>query len=461
MSSTAWVYLVVSSEAQADTLVDQRAWATAVAAENAWQIGREFSGVSTGKQGARKLLADLVAELRTTPKRERPERVLMIRLDRAGRGLGLEAVAALAEIHALGVMVHTREDGDVRISRVSDTIKPILRILTGALENEARSDKSREAHKRKRQQGKHAGHAPFGCVLVDGWPAPYEPEAQIVRQLFDHRIGGWGVHRLARFAIRTAPAKRRRDGTLRLLRWDESTVTRMLQCRTYRGIVVDEQVWDSAQFRSPAIERANKYPFPLRGAVRCSCGRMLSTAFTGPTGHRVRYYVCRYSAGHLERRPFHRADVLEAQFIALLGELAQDPDLLQGEPGDVSDLERQALACEATIADVDARKRRVWEMFEGESVEKADVRERLLQLQGIRQEAERVLKETHARITVLRDGERARSAAAEAVSRMAELFARATVEEQREIAKAVAAIRPLRADPPPPRKARATVLRFG
>ena len=134
---TVWTFLVVSSDRQAETLADQEKWAQKVAAANGWTITNTFRSVSTGKNGTRQLLEDLLTALRASKKAQRPERVLMIRLDRAGRGLAIEPLAALAEIYRLGVMVHTREDGDVNIARASDAIKPILRVLTGALENEA------------------------------------------------------------------------------------------------------------------------------------------------------------------------------------------------------------------------------------------------------------------------------------------------------------------------------------
>jgi hypothetical protein len=49
--STAWAYLVVSSEAQAETLAHQEAWANEVARAHSWTITSTFRGVSSGRLG--------------------------------------------------------------------------------------------------------------------------------------------------------------------------------------------------------------------------------------------------------------------------------------------------------------------------------------------------------------------------------------------------------------------------
>ncbi len=63
MNSTAWLLAVVNSDEQADTLDFQESWAHEVADANDWAITRTWKGVSTGKNGARKILKDLLAEL--------------------------------------------------------------------------------------------------------------------------------------------------------------------------------------------------------------------------------------------------------------------------------------------------------------------------------------------------------------------------------------------------------------
>ena len=213
---TAWAYLAVSTTRQAETLEDQAQWARDAAGVNGWEITRTFRGVSSGVAGVRKLLEELISALETTPRTQRPKRICMIRLDRTGRGLGLDAIAALAEIHKLGVTIHTRQDGDVSLTRVTDVFMPVLRVLTAATENEARRDKALASYSKRREAGKHIGSlAPYGVKIINGEPKPIEPQASVVRRAFELREQGHGYRTIVRELHATSPPKVRRDGTAR------------------------------------------------------------------------------------------------------------------------------------------------------------------------------------------------------------------------------------------------------
>jgi DNA invertase Pin-like site-specific DNA recombinase len=110
---TAWAFAAVSSSPQELSLDSQIAWAKETAKANGWNLSRVIKGVSSGAKGTRKLLDDLLADLRAMPKAERPQRLLLVRIDRLGRGTGLEGIAALAEFKRLGVTLFTRESGEV------------------------------------------------------------------------------------------------------------------------------------------------------------------------------------------------------------------------------------------------------------------------------------------------------------------------------------------------------------
>lgn len=141
--NTAWLLAVVSDVGQAESLPHQQKWATDTCAANGWSVTREFAKAgSSGKEGVRALVETMLAALRASAPTSRPERILMIRQDRLGRGSGNDTMGALAEIYELGTVVHTREDGDIKLSRVADSILPFFRAMTAGLENEVKIDKS-------------------------------------------------------------------------------------------------------------------------------------------------------------------------------------------------------------------------------------------------------------------------------------------------------------------------------
>lgn len=439
-----------------ETVEAQERWAKETVATHGWNLERTFSGVASGKAGVRRVMHELLDELRATPKARRPRRILMVRLDRTGRGDTLELIATIAEIRRLGVTIYTRTDGDIRLENVKDSIKPIFEMIQAGLENEARSDRSRAGHETKRRAGKHAGHAPYGTVLKDGKPQPYEPEAAIVRAIFERRLQRWGTQRLARYAAAHAPPKRRADGGTRKLQWGENTIGRMLACRTYRGIVVDEELFDAVQaIRHAPIDRTAKYEWPLRGAIRCTCGHLLSTAKTG-TGKRIRYYGCRNVAVH-ERYPLHRADSIEAQFTDLLGQLVATPELIAGyrEPEtDTDSLQMQWKALEKERQGIAARKTRAWEAAEQGGLSPADLRVRIADLNAEEQRITSAIVEVEQDLARANASARTRKDLAATVAQLADAWTGADVDMRREIAKTVAEIfGGLWLEPPPPRGA--------
>ena len=90
MVEAAWLLVAVSSGPQEVSLDTQEAWCQEAAAAHGWPVIRVFRGVSSGAKGTRELLDDLLIELRNTPKPERPRWLITVRIDRLGRGTGIE-----------------------------------------------------------------------------------------------------------------------------------------------------------------------------------------------------------------------------------------------------------------------------------------------------------------------------------------------------------------------------------
>ncbi len=326
---TAWAYLVVSSEQQAETLTFQERWAKETAGQHGWILTEMFQGVSSGRDGTRALLKKLLARLEDKPRSERPYRVLMIRLDRLGRGLGLEALAALAQITELGVTIHTRQDGDYKIARASDAILPLMRIVTGGIENEARRDKALYAYKMRRESGRVVGtKRPYGVALVDGRDVPMEPAAGAVRLAFELAANGFGYNAIGTRLQAIAAPKTYRNGRSHETDWTRSRVRMLLRCESYRGVVIDAELYDRVRrlLDHAPDTRVRTNPWPLSGALHCSCGRLLIGSLRGSPPRRV--YRCTAVATHKGHRTF-AALTLERRFVELLKMLSASPKLLK------------------------------------------------------------------------------------------------------------------------------------
>ena len=440
---TCWAYLVVSSDHQRETLPDQERWAESVAKTNGWEITRTFSDVSSDKDGVRELLESVLRELRATPKAQRPKRLLTIRIDRLGRGDGLDSIAALAEIRKLGVVVHTREAGDVKLERVTDSILPAIQAITAGIENEVRSDKWKAVHARRRAAGLHVGKVPFGVVLIDGRATPFEPEARIVREIFEKAAQGWGYTRLAAYAREHAPSKRQPDGSDKPYRWASSTIRTLMDSSTLRGLVIDEDLWERAR----ALRRADfktrspkRWPWPLVGAVRCECGRMLRGHASGVKTCRIRYLIC-FDVSHGKPYPSHRADALEAQFLELLGRLGADPKIMLKSRSLRDETVRRAQELNRegrkALDAIEGRRKKAWLLSESDALTPAQLRERLDELDASRIRAQGDVDAAAGVLSDARTVERSCVALNDVLADIPALWPQLDTEAQTIIARAV------------------------
>ncbi|HKU67221.1 MAG TPA: recombinase family protein [Candidatus Baltobacteraceae bacterium] len=279
MADKCWLYLVVSSEAQEDTLDAQRRWGFEEAARIGVRVDPDgvFEGVASGKHGARTILLDLIARLRALPKSERPARVLMNRLDRTGR-MPLDAISALNDIRKLGVTIRDRINGDYTFQRVIDQVGPIFQLLQAGFENEVRSDRSRAGHKRRRDEGKLIpSKPPYGVKRDERGKAIPDPKcARVVRKVFERWADGDSPAAILRWLREKAPPRIGRGGKEYHIRWSLSHVYKMVVLGTYRGVVIDEDLWQRAQSRKRKYSRPGPggYVYPFSG-IKCTCGHTL------------------------------------------------------------------------------------------------------------------------------------------------------------------------------------------
>jgi DNA invertase Pin-like site-specific DNA recombinase len=450
---TAWAYLTVSTARQADTLEDQERWVRDAAAINDWEITRTFRGVSSGATGVRKLLEELISALVATPKTQRPKRICMIRLDRTGRGLGLDAIAALAEIHKLGVTIHTRQDGDVSLTRVTDVFLPVIRVLTAATENEARRDKALATYKKRREEGRHIGSlAPYGVEIVNGEPKPVEPQASLVRRAYDLRQQGHGYRTIVRELHAASPPKVRRDGTARALAWNPSSVRYMIRCKTYRGVIVDADLWDRANSvsnRGFVIKESTRYPWPLGGAVKCECGRRLignpsKSNWESRRVYEYRYYTCLNLIAHGGKVKRHRAERLEAQVPSILARLqaapAAEAQYEKESRKARGEIEARLRSAEEQIGTLARHKGHAWDSAAEGGISNDDLRERLKAIEAEMDSVLRSIQRDKAHLEALLESEHSEERLQDVLSDLAALWPNAALSEQRATAKTLSHI---------------------
>jgi DNA invertase Pin-like site-specific DNA recombinase len=332
-----WAYLVVSDPGQAHTLPDQERWARDYAFSNGWHLTEIYRGVESGKAGTRGLCDGMVDAIEALPKGRRPQRILMIRLDRMGRGTGLSPFLAFARLCTMGITIETRQDGAIRVEKTQDSLLPLMRFYVGGFENDVRRDKLRATYAKKRV--KRAADAttaigttaPYGLQIVDGRYVLKEPEARAVRQAFQ-MAREYGAHRIAKFLKTNAPPWTLKGGRQKVQTWHTDRVRKMLSNDHYRNTLVDEEAWLLAQVRKGEFKRPTiKNHYALGGALRCVCGTSLR-GHPGPGVNRktsYRYYQCPNYSAHTGKMKHHRSDVMESQFSTLLSRLRADEQLLE------------------------------------------------------------------------------------------------------------------------------------
>src|SRR5579883_1195470 len=334
---TAWALLVVSDPGQADTLVDQRAWAQETARSNGWNLTKIFDGVSSGKQGARELTLAMIAELEALEAAQRPKRVLMIRIERLGRGDGMGALVAFLRLWTFGIIVHTRVDGDVTYGKASELLKPVLGLMLAGMENETRRDKLCTMYARRREARQAdptiatSMRPPYGLTYDRGRLVPKAPEDTAVRLAYELKGQGYGAHLIAKRLAHVAPPLALKNGRVCPQHWTSDRVRKLLLKETYRNTLVDDATWTRAQLRIRVVQRPTMhYEYPLGGALRCHCGTpLVGSSARRAHAPRFRYYQCRNMDRHGGGMKHYRADRLEERFADLLRGLHAEQALLR------------------------------------------------------------------------------------------------------------------------------------
>lgn len=448
---TAWALLTVSSEAQAETLAHQQQWAKETAASHGWRLTRVKDGVSTGKVGPRKIVRDLLAELRMIEPESRPRWMLMIRADRIGRGDIIDTQIVLRDLRDLGVAVWTRDQGELKLDTAMQQLIVVAQAAVAAHENDVRRDKMRALRQRKREAGEPCGTAPYGLrhegkrLTVDSERSP------IVREAFKLRLEGRGLDAIGMRLMAIAPPHVFLNGSSRIVNWTATRVNNLLSNRAYVGLIVDESTFSRAQRIAEVLTnvrlngQSRRYPWPLAGSVRCYCGRGLSGMACGKEPWRYRYYVCkaRWVPDHKTKLRLIRAEPLEKQFTELLGRLRASPELIERyrrralAPVSPTALERSVRTLKREVAEIGRQREKVWELHASGKVRSEDVQERLDELAVRRDEVQGQLSSVQDQLAVAKAAASRERDVENLVRRAARIFAAANVREQNRVARAV------------------------
>jgi DNA invertase Pin-like site-specific DNA recombinase len=465
MKNTAWAYLTVSSGEQADSIPNQRSWAEKCAAQHGWTITREISGPGSGKDGPRVKYEEMMAALRRLSAAQRPEWVLMIRLDRVGRGANIgQMQTALYELHELGVRVWTREGGEERQDDIMAQLITAVKLTAGAQENANKRDKADQYYERMReaQQAnpriRTSSKPPYGvrCVTpVIGQPGhfePKEPEAQAIRRMFELRSQRVGPAEIARRVQAEFGPPAPRNGKSSAKRWHADYISKMLTSKVYvHAGVVSQQMFDLANVPlSRAGGRRDKvYVYPLARAIRCTCGSRIhgQAGGTKKYGYTL-YYICPNRSKAHDQTLYWRVDHLEQQFADFLQQFATVPALraivAERNGDDVKrrgELGAELDSIHRELTTVRRRKERLMSDLEDEDDDavRRELRKRLADYAKHEAEFERQQKSTHNALTLL-DAQAGNAEERERTMLLAdELWAQSTPETRKEIAAAVAA----------------------
>lgn len=452
-AAAAWALLAVSSDAQAGTLKDQRAWALYEAKSKGWHIRRFFEGVATGKQGARALVSQMIAELDAMLPADRPQWLLATRFDRIGRGDSiLETQIAAHKLKELGVRIWARSPyGEVKLDEPFEQLLVALQATQSSFENRVRRDKAVNVYRRKREAGLAIGNQrPYGLRIgKDGRDEADGKLGDVVRLAFRLRTKGLGYlaigHQLADVAPPRTYKRSKMEGP-RTIRWTPTRVKRMLENRAYVGPIIDELTFVRAQQVRDSLTPArpqHRFPWPLSGVIRCFCGRAMVGLAGGDPKKRTRYYRCAATWNHGGSMRLVRADDLEEQFITILERLrASDSAAARyrraASPMRPKLLENALAQARHEIAAIEREREAVWRLHTKGLVRDADVQERLDKIAPRREDALARIVSLEQQLLLARSAVAKDRDADAMLRRAAPAYAKAVPDDRRRLARAVA-----------------------
>lgn len=346
-----------------------------------------------------------------------------------------EALEYVRKLRLLGVGVQFEKEG---ISTLALGDEMLLNTFSAIAQEESKSisQNVRMGIVRRMESGEYLnGNAPYGFRIADKSLAIYEPEAQVVREIFRRYLSGWSLSELARdLTSRGVPTKN--DSC----RWRPSNISYILSNERYVGDccyqksfneddipfkqirnrgqkdmyyatethepVVDKDTFDRAKELLEARKtqfgkNSELNTFPLTSRIRCAeCGSYFQRKIRGGT---PKWVCCRHfeesgacdSFYYSEERiyagfmtmvnklRFGDTDIL-GQTTALLGQMVQAQKRRNSEAGQISQTIAELNAKVLMLDQLRAKGYLAIDVYQSQSRE---LQNQILRLKGKRQDA--------------------------------------------------------------------------
>jgi site-specific DNA recombinase len=335
------LYARVSTDEQAETgygLLGQLTECRKYAERMNFEIVQEFQEEYTGKVALTERPEGKKMMALVTDTRQHIDAVIVHRVDRIARD-SFFARLAVRDWLQHGLDVHTCD-----IGRIDDDNGIVFTIMNWQGNDDYKKIIANTTRGRniKASLGKVVGTArpPYGYHFVKDANGKtigleiYEPEARIVRLIFEWYVEGdehgrrltlmsIGI-RLSEMGI-LAPRQNLKRRVSANTVWLQSTIQKIIANETYCGVwhyrkterhgsklqyrdpseriavkvpaIIDRELWERAQARrkyNAALSRRNgKREYLLRGRIRCKCGKLMyGRAYAGAKNSELRSYVC-------------------------------------------------------------------------------------------------------------------------------------------------------------------------
>lgn len=346
-------YCRVSTEEQAREgygLAAQEQAIRAYCQAQSWELAELY--VDAGRSGKSLRGRDELARLLGDAEAGRFERLVFWKLDRLGRNLR-DLLAISDQLEAVGV-------GIVSIQEAIDTGSAAGRMMRNVLgslaefEREITVERIKAGVAAKAQQGELVGPLPLGYRRAEAGQVVLDPAtAPLIREAFDrYATGHHSLREMGQWAARVG--LRSAEGNV----LDRLSVRKILTNVSYTGqvayrrrqgggvvakgqhpAIVEQAVFDRVQEalatrrRAPPQRPYGREPYPLSTVAICSSceAPMLGSATIVERKYRYRYVRCSTAQRRGREacpQPMVRAEVLEGQVAAYIGDMTIPPEYL-------------------------------------------------------------------------------------------------------------------------------------